>query len=52
MLAVEPLPDGEPFEMVNSVKVWHPIWLDKIDSTVNAQFIQAVIERIWNNELV
>jgi len=53
LLAIEPLPNGEPFEIVEGgAKVWHPVWMDKIDSTINSQFIQGVVDCIWKNELV
>lgn len=52
LCGVAPLETGAPFETVEDREVWHPIWKGKIDDIVNAQFIKAVADRIWENELV
>ncbi|KAG1854602.1 hypothetical protein F4604DRAFT_1932666 [Suillus subluteus] len=43
----------EPFEILieGGPKVWHPNWLGKIDSAVNAKFVQEVVDHVWNNEM-
>jgi hypothetical protein len=49
---VAPLESGEAFEVVEGREVWHPMWKGKIDKGVNAQFIKAAADRIWDNEQV
>ncbi len=51
LCAVEPLEDGA-FECAGDRDIWHPIWAGKIDDDVNAQFIKAIGDRIWQNEQV
>ena len=51
LCAVEPLKEGA-FERIGDRDIWHPIWAGKIDDDVNAQFIKAVGDRIWQNEQV
>ncbi|KAG0693067.1 hypothetical protein DFH29DRAFT_1084401 [Suillus ampliporus] len=53
LIGIKPLPNGEPFEILieGGPKVWRPNWLGKIDSTVNAKFVQEVVDRVWNNEM-
>jgi hypothetical protein len=52
LCCVVPLETGAPFEIVNDKEVWHPLWKGKIDESVNAQFIKAATDRIWENEQV
>jgi hypothetical protein len=49
---VAPLESGAPFEIVEDKEVWHPVWEGKIDDGINAQFIKAAADRIWDNEEV
>lgn len=50
---IEPLENGEPFEQQEGgPKVWYPDWLGKIDSKVNAPFIKAVVDHVWDDEMV
>ena len=46
------LETGAPFEVVEDREVWHSMWKGKIDEGVNAQFIKAAANRIWENEQV
>jgi len=52
LCGVVPLESDAPFEIVEDREVWHPVWKGKIDDGVNAQFIKAAAERIWENEQV
>lgn len=52
LCGVAPLENGAPFEIVEGREVWHPVWKGKIDDGVNAQFIKASADRIWENEEV
>jgi hypothetical protein len=47
-----PLESGVPFEVVEDKEVWHPIWEGKINNKVNALFIKAAVDCIWDNEEV
>jgi hypothetical protein len=49
---VAPLETGAPFEIVEGKEIWHPLWDGNIDDEVNAQFIKAAADRIWENEKV
>jgi hypothetical protein len=49
LCAVEPLEEGA-FECIGDRDIWHPIWASKIDDDVNAQFIKAIGDCIWQNE--
>jgi len=51
LCAVEPLEEGV-FECIGDRDIWHPNWVGKIDDDVNAQFIKAICDRIWENEQV
>jgi hypothetical protein len=51
LCSVEPLEEGA-FERVDDRDIWHPNWAGKIDDDVNAQFIKAVGDHIWQNEQV
>jgi hypothetical protein len=52
LCAVAPLVTGAPFETIENKEVWHPMWDGKVDDEVNAQFIKAAADRIWENEQV
>jgi hypothetical protein len=52
LCGVAPLESGASFEVVEDKEVWHPSWKGKIDDGVNAQFIKAAADRIWENEQV
>lgn len=52
LCGVAPLETGAPFEAVEDKEIWHPVWNGKIDDVVNAQFIKAATDRIWENEQV
>ena len=52
LCAVALLERDEPFEIVEGQEVWHPKWKGKIDEKVNAQFVKAAADRIWENEQV
>jgi hypothetical protein len=52
LCGVAPLESGAPFEVVEGREVWHPVWKGKVDDGINAQFIKAAIDRIWQNEQV
>lgn len=52
LCGVAPLETGAPSETVNGREVWYPMWKGKIDDEINAQFIKAVADRIWENEKV
>jgi len=43
---------GNAFEVVNDKEVWHPNWATNLSERVNIQFMQAVVDRIWQNEEV
>ncbi|KAG1800506.1 uncharacterized protein BJ212DRAFT_1305295 [Suillus subaureus] len=50
---LKPLENGEPCEQKEgSPKVWYLNWLGKIDSNVNTPFIQAVMDHVWNDDMV
>jgi len=50
--AIQPLANGLAFREDGNRKQWYPAWGGKIDEKVNAEFIQAVVERICENEQV
>jgi hypothetical protein len=52
LCGVAPLKTGVLFEIIKGREVWHLVWKGKIDDGVNAQFIKAAIDRIWQNEQV
>lgn len=54
LIGIKPLLNGEPFEILieGGPKVWRPNWLGTFDSAVNAKFVQEVVDRVWNNEMV
>jgi hypothetical protein len=49
---VTPLESGAPFETVEDREVWHPMWDGNVDDGINAKFIKAAADRIWDNEQV
>lgn len=49
--SVRPLESGEAYEVVEGVKIWHLMWEGKVDDTVNATFIQEIIDLVWDNEM-
>jgi hypothetical protein len=52
LCAVEPLANGQAFEVVNGQDVWHPIWKKPVNHQVNGKFISTVTDRVWENEEV
>ena len=52
LCSVKPLTNGDAFEVVDGKEIWHPNWAGSISDHVNMQFIQATINRIWQNEEV
>jgi len=52
LCAVAPLKTGTPFEIIKDREIWHPMWKGNINNKVNAQFIKAAADRIWENEQV
>ena len=52
LCAVEPLPTGEGFEVVDRREIWHPLWKKPVNNTVNGKFISTVTDCIQDNEEV
>lgn len=52
LCAIKPLENGVAFETIDNREIWHPLWDARVDHSVNAQFLKAVVERIWDNEKV
>ena len=52
LCAIKPLEDGSAFELVGNKEIWHPLWDDQVNHKVNMQFLQAVADRVYNNEKV
>ena len=52
MTDIELLGGGAAFQLVNGQQQWHPRWEENIDSEVNVTFINAMADRIYQNELV
>ena len=52
LVAIDPLEDGAAFRLEGDREIWHPAWERNINDKVNVQFINAVVERIWQNEEV
>ena len=52
LCGVAPLETDAPFEIIEGTEIWHLIWEGRIDSKVNAQFVKAVANCIWENEQV
>ena len=52
LCAVEPLSNGEAFEVVNDQDIWHPLWKKPVNHQVNGKFIIAVTDRVRENEEV
>src|SRR6267142_4913014 len=52
LCSMKPLVNGEAFEVVNDKEIWHPNWARSLSDSVNIQFIQAAVDRIWQNEEV
>jgi hypothetical protein len=50
---IKPLESGKPFELEeDGTRVWHPNWGGTLDMDVNAAFVKAVADRVWENEIV
>jgi hypothetical protein len=50
---VKPLENGKPFELEeDGTRIWHPNWDRPLTENVNAAFINAVVDRVWENEKV
>lgn len=49
---VKPLANGNAFEVIDDKEIWHPNWAGNLTDRVNTQFVQAVVDRIWQNEEV
>jgi hypothetical protein len=50
---VKPLENGAPFELEeDGTEIWHPDWDALISVDVNAAFIRAIVDRVWENEVV
>lgn len=49
---VAPLDNGSTFEIVEGREIWHLVWKGKINDGVNAEFLKAATDRIWENEQV
>jgi hypothetical protein len=50
LCSVKPLADGDAFEVVDDKEVWHPNWAGNLNDRINKQFVQAVVDRLWQNE--
>lgn len=50
---IEPQGDGKPFVMCEDGQVvWHPNFKGNVVDPVNAQFIEAVVKKVLENEQV
>ncbi|KAF9227788.1 hypothetical protein BS17DRAFT_856990 [Gyrodon lividus] len=49
---LEPLPNDLAFLSVgsNNKTVWIPCWTEKIDHSVNACFVNEIVDHVWENE--
>jgi len=52
LCSVKPLANGEAFEVVDEKEIWHPNWAGSLTDSINTQFVQAAVDRIWQNEEV
>src|SRR6266850_7464639 len=52
LCSVKPLANGEAFEVIDDKEIWHPNWARSLSDSMNIQFIQAAVNRIWQNEKV
>ena len=52
LCSMKPLANGNAYEEVNEKEIWHPNWAGSLSDRVNVQFVQAAVDRIWQNEEV
>ena len=50
--AIKPLDNDAAFEDVGGKKVWHPVWEQQVDYSVNTEFLASVVAHILVNETV
>ena len=46
------LQNGQPFEVVNKARVWHPNSNARIDDPLNRKFINEIVDRVMDDEKV
>jgi hypothetical protein len=51
---VKPLENGTLFELEEdeTTQVWHPNWAGPVTTDMNAAFIKALVDHVWENEKV
>ena len=50
--AIKPLDNDAAFEDIGGKKVWHPVWEQQVDYSINTEFLTLVVEHILVNEKV